>query len=593
MSEKRTKRAILWGAGLLAAAGLALLFWRAQRGPETEPGARPIPPAASAEPADAEPLPEDTDEITPLLVKRSMEKLQGQARTDEALAQELERGGYTLEAPFVQLDPYHIAPLSAMALFQTDEETRITVRIPGDTPNAEVRYTLQEYGTSHRVPICGLYPDRENRVEITAETRSGESRTAVAAVETEPLTEDLQRIVLRAKTFDAGAYQPGLNFSFSSLDEKPYRFAFDCDGAIRWYLTDEMDTFNVGSGAAYQTGSRGIFLPRGNPAQGTVLFEETDLLGRVLNVYYSPYGSHHDTVLTGRGTLLVNGSNDAHGGGAVNDFVYEIDLATGGITHTLDYKQVLERTRIFGLRYSDSDWMHLNTAVYCGDDIVASSNFQSLVLCTDWAGNIKWMLGDPTGYLEQYRAYLLTPLGADFEWPYNQHAAQILPDLDGDPGTVDLLLFDNGMSRFAADKELQGQIANGARVQPDSYSRMVHYRVNPADMTVEQIWQYGKEHPELYADKRGDANLLPNGNILGLFSIATNSTSCAHAVYQEVDRAGNTVWQCLGQSLAASNFYCEYKTERLEPLAENDGEPELGREPGVYIPEAILKQCGY
>ena len=590
--EKKTIRRLAWClAAVLATAAVAGLAWLRLREPALEPGAQPSPEGGLA--GGSTTTAGAGGGETQALVKACMEKIERQAKVDEQLLAEQENGIYRLQTPFILLDPYSIAPLSAVAMFDTDEETRITVRVPGDTPKAEVSYTLQEYGTRHQVPICGLYPGRVNRVELTAEDRLGGRSTATVEIETEPLAAELQKIVLLATTFDEAAYQPGLNFSFSNLDEKPYRFAFDFNGCIRWYLTDEMGSGNVGNGAVYQSRERGIFLPRGSQEQGTVLFEETDLLGKVLGVYYAPYGSHHDTVLTEGGTLLANGSNNDIPNTTIDDFVYELDLDSGEILHTLDYKTVLQRTRIFGGRYSDADWMHMNAAVYCGENIVASSNFQSLVVCTDWDGNIQWMLGDPTGYLERYQRYLLTPVGEGFEWPYNQHAVQVLPDQDGDADTVDLLLFDNGLSRFLVDKELQRQITAGETAKPSDYSRMVQYRVNQRDMTVEQVWQYGKEHPELYGDKRGDANLLPNGNVLGLFSVANNSSATSHAVYQEVDRAGNTVWQCLGQSRTASNVYCEYKTERLELYGENAGELALGREAAVLIPEEIMSQCGY
>jgi hypothetical protein len=50
----------------------------------------------------------------------------------------------------------------------------------------------------------------------------------------------------------------------------------------------------------------------------------------------------------------------------------------------------------------------------------------------------------------------------------------------------------------------------------DWYSMVVHYRINEASMTVEQVWEYGKERgPALFSAVGGSAYLLSNGDVLG------------------------------------------------------------------------------
>jgi arylsulfate sulfotransferase len=60
----------------------------------------------------------------------------------------------------------------------------------------------------------------------------------------------------------------------------------------------------------------------------------------------------------------------------------------------------------------------------------------------------------------------------NFEWAWYQHAPELMPD-----GT--LLLFDNGDNRNFVDQPL--------------YSRAVQCRIDAAEMTVQQLWQYSKE----------------------------------------------------------------------------------------------------
>jgi hypothetical protein len=120
---------------------------------------------------------------------------------------------------------------------------------------------------------------------------------------------------------------------------------------------------------------------------------------------------------------------------------------------------------------------------------------------------INWILGPHDGYIEELQKYLLTPImGNDFEWQWCQHDASVLPDYDNNPDTIDILLFDNGQSKsFYEETHVPAH---------ENYSRAVHYRINHKEMTVEQIWQYGKERgPADYAAFLGSSEYL-DGNVL-------------------------------------------------------------------------------
>jgi arylsulfate sulfotransferase len=195
--------------------------------------------------------------------------------------------------------------------------------------------------------------------------------------------------------------------------------------------------------------------------------------------------------------------------------------------NTLDLRTVLQRSRYTGfLPEEHPDWLHLNTITWVEgtNDIPISSRHQSVVARISWPeGKIKWLLGIHDRWLPMFQKYLLTPTGANFEWQFNQHAPEILPDQDNNPDTMDILLFDNGNQRYDFDAELQRQIAAHEIVPPELYSRMVQFRVDEKNMTVSQIWEFGKElGSEVYSPARGDANLLPNGNRLGAFDVQTN-----------------------------------------------------------------------
>jgi hypothetical protein len=144
--------------------------------------------------------------------------------------------------------------------------------------------------------------------------------------------------------------------------------------------------------------------------------------------------------------------------------------------------------------------------------IIISSRTQSAVFKMTYPGmQIKWILGAHDNWSKKYQPYLLTPVGDNFEWAWVQHHATLYgPDVPGD-NVVDILLFDNGTYR-----SFDLATANSPL---EWYSRVVHYRINEADMTVEQIWEYGQERgAAIFSGMRGSAYLLRNGDVLGTWA---------------------------------------------------------------------------
>lgn len=537
--------------------------------------------AAVPGPEAAEVSPEDEAEVRfGEIVKKAVDCVESQRQVEAALLQELDSGIYTFQAPFVVLDPYNMAPLSALAQFITDKPAQISVHVPGDTPASEVNFTFDGYKTRHQVPIYGLYAERENTVELTAVYEDQRQEKSIIKIETAPLPEQISFGTYVTYIGEESKYQPGFNFLY---DSRPtIKRAIDSTGEIRWFLSDT-DCWYSGN---YNHGNS-VYLGKGE-GERRMLIYELNYLGKVLNLYYGAFGAHHDIEVTDSGKLILTGGKDE----TVEDILYEIDLKTGKMINFLDYKEVLQRSRIYGVHRSNADWMHMNSAVEYEGDIIVSSNHQSTILRNSWDGQIKWMLADPTGYYKCFEQYLLTPIGEDFEYPYNQHAVEVLPDYDHNPNTIDIILFDNGTSRNAVNKELQRQIWNNEIVEPPLYSRMVHYRIDEKNMTVEQIWQYGKERPEIYSQIRGDADLLGNGNVLGCFNRTNwiDNVVVRDTVYTEVDPNKNVVWECFATSKRADNYFEDYRIERLEIYTEACNDLKIGTPANNLIPEEVLQK---
>ena len=73
--------------------------------------------------------------------------------------------GYTLENPNIIKNPYDDSPLTAMILFETSYQTKITIRIYNKDNTSFIENTYKE-DTKHIIPIYGLTENSENKIEI-------------------------------------------------------------------------------------------------------------------------------------------------------------------------------------------------------------------------------------------------------------------------------------------------------------------------------------------------------------------------------------------------------------------------------------------
>lgn len=523
-----------------------------------------------------------------------------QKEVDNQLNKELDSGTYTFDDPLIVQDPYNMSPLTALILYTSEKPELVSIKIVGKTKKADIEYTFnkQGYTTKHIIPIMGLYADIDNTVILTSIDEQGKKKEKEINIQTEKIKNDLQYINLIIYKENIDEYQDGLNFSYASIDQQPIKMAFDIDGDIRWYINKKTCTvgnFNEG---------KSIYISYGNDIYGDNIICEMNYLGKILNMYYYPAGVHHDLYLTEHNTMLVMGSHQE----TVTDLVSEISLSDGKILKDIDYRNLFPRTRVPLFLYNKAfpqDWSHMNSVVeYNNSDIIVSSNTQSIVMKNSKDGKIKWMLADPRDFTTYWQQYLLKPIGENFEYPYNQHAVEVLPDYDHNPDTVDILLFDNGSSRFLADEELQKNIKLGKAEEPKLYSRLVHYRINEKNMTVEQIWQYGKERPELFSPTRGDADLLANGNILGVFnqekgvyaSILKQGNPdiiMQDTVYVEVNKDKEVIWECYASSNKTNNIYLDYRLARLPIYNDDNDYMDIEKEMNNFVPMEVLKKYGY
>ena len=404
--------------------------------------------------------------------------------TQAELEKEFVSEGYTIDNPNIIVNPYEISPLTALVIFETEEEVAPTVTIVGKDDNTTFTHEFDS-NTVHYLPIYGLYADQENEVII----EFGDTEKTLT-IETEALPDDF----VLPTSVEADKSELGNELYFFTPSSSGYTSAYDVNGDVRWYLTINAlwEINRLDNGHLLVSTERLI----NSPYYMTGLYE-MDLLGKIYKEISLEGGYHHDYYEMPNGNLLVASDDFYNDYGTVEDYIVEVDMNTGEIVKAWDLKDVLNMEDGKSENWVEYDWLHNNSVWYdeATDSITLSGRHQDAVINIDYdTGELNWIIGDPTNWSEEYQKYFFTPVGDDFEWQWSQHAAMITPE-----GYVFIL--DNGNNKSKIESEYVPA--------EESYTRGVMYKIDTDNMTIEQIWEYGKERgSEFYSPYISDVDYI-------------------------------------------------------------------------------------
>lgn len=374
--------------------------------------------------------------------------------------------GYTIDEPNIILNPYEISPLTALVMFETSDYVSPTVTVVGKSEKTTYIHTFKESKT-HYLEILGLYPDYNNEVII-----SYGDVTKKIYIQTGKLPNDFVTPSSIYKDED----KLNNELYFYTPSSHGYTCAYDINGDVRWYLTENFiwEINRLRNGNLLLSTDKLI----NNPYYMTGLYE-MDMLGKIYFEYNIDGGYHHDYFEMPSGNILVLSNNFANG--TVEDYIVELDLKDGSIVKKFDLTDILPMDEGESENFTTYDWFHNNSIWYdekTNSITLSGRHIDAVINISYDTGKLNWIIGDSTNYSSEWQKYFFKPIGDNFEWQWSQHSAKITPE-----GYV--FIFDNGNNKSKI-KEDYVDASN-------SYSRGVIYKIDTINMTIEQIWEYGKE----------------------------------------------------------------------------------------------------
>ncbi|MDY6120443.1 MAG: aryl-sulfate sulfotransferase, partial [Campylobacter sputorum] len=210
-----------------------------------------------------------------------------------------------------------------------------------------------------------------------------------------------------------------------------------------------------------------------------------------------------------------------------------VDASQAG--HTLDKEALEDSSMPFGDVAGvgvGRNWAHINSVNYdaSDDSIILSVRHQSAVVKIGRDKKVKWILGAAKGWNDKFKKYLLQPVDSKgkkivcedegskcpgylnekggFDWTWTQHTAYVVPE-KSKKGMPAVTVFDNGDSRGNEQPALASM----------KYSRAVEYVVDEKNMTVKQVWEYGKDRGfDWYSPITSVVEYQPKRNTMFIYS---------------------------------------------------------------------------
>ncbi|USQ69214.1 aryl-sulfate sulfotransferase [Companilactobacillus allii] len=461
---------------------------------------------------------------------------------------------YTFDNPYVKLNPYKTSPLTALVIFYTDKNAKVSYTVEGESDDTSITNTVNgDYSKTHQVPVVGLYANKTNKVTVNITYEDGTTDSKEIEIKTDSLPKYVKNATITVKNTDKSKMDIGDNklTIINRTTKEP--FAIDADGNVRWYSTNY-------SQHTIEQISNGHMLILTKKKESSKVYNdliETDVLGRVYKEYsfdpgtkYNDSGNskdettviHHDLVELPNHDILATVSD---GSKYKEDVMVQISHKTGKVVKVIDLKKILPSSMYKNYKAgSDNkvDWFHQNAVDYDSSDnsIMISGRNQDMIMKLDYkTDKIIWIYSGKkkATWPKKYRDKILTPTqGTTITG--GQHGLYLLKH-DGD--SEDIILYDNNID-----------VTNGNKKTSGKYSQAVEYNIDTKNMTIDQTWSYGKSLGKAnFTSIIGYAERESNGNTLVDFGFKDNGKE---SNIIEVDSSGNQVFNVTVKNSASKAY---------------------------------------
>lgn len=361
-------------------------------------------------------------------------------RSIERLLSSLDTG---LNEAIVILSPYRASVLCAMLLVKTENPTRIRYTVQGIRGSRDFSSGEEDFSTSHRVPIFGLFEHAKNRVILSIEDqKTGTTMKKTIKIKTPDVLKTYFDIQVKMNYSKHDVTPEEEQFYEISGGYRGPTCVIDAHGNVRAFLARKPQYYGIYPMKEDHFLFSEHFLKRttfGAPL--SVVAHEMDWMGRYIHTYFHEIGYHHHAVELPDGNFLTISSSFYDK--SVENKVIKIDRETGEELDSLSMDDLFDDTY-----KTRNDWCHVNSISPMDNPdelILCCRNIHSIIKVNMKEKKLIWIFSHPKMFEgTEQESLVLTPEEDLDPWFFQQHSAKIMKNYpNADPNRLYITFYDN------------------------------------------------------------------------------------------------------------------------------------------------------
>ncbi len=465
------------------------------------------------------------------IYSKAADALESQEATIEAYKEEYSEGEYTVDNPYIVVNPYSHNTLTAYVAFEIEDSVTYEY-VVGKNEKYPFRYTEDEAQSGTIViPVVGLYDDQKNDVELSVTDKNGEKKTVNLEITTEASPNNYAKGSSNVEEMEKEA---GLTLTQEQAEQMGKSKINVSTDTVRTEILDDsiLDTFDgfilsedydiydfdgnlrfssdLGSGNNPLKLNDGKFLTTAN----TGIMYEMDYMGRIYQTYVPPVSEvegehltfHHDATVSTDGKYMytlagyyklkeLKENNVENADQYLREtLIMKYDRKTGEFIDVFDYSDEFANSpQSSSTGAEELDPIHMNSIEYYedADQLIISAKNQSIIFGVDPKnGEVLWTIKDPEGESESMADYQLDVINEEsMVYTSGNHTAfPMYTDKYMSSGDDLYISVFNNRNCVAEDgTPAFASIGEELTCADSKYSSMVIYHVNLSDMTVETM----------------------------------------------------------------------------------------------------------
>lgn len=481
----------------------------------------------------------------------------------------------------ILLNPTGFNPLAAKVNVALPTFGRIKVTVLGkNNASGNITHLCKETTAKQTVPILGLYPNYNNTIELAYTDLEGNERGKTQIkVQTTALPSTFPEQFLVKSMPEK--MEPGVNlvnYNGESEIDLSVPYMVDNNGDVRWtlLLKSSPELNKLAASVGFKRTKNGTFIAGDQNANRIVELDMFGTLIRQWDILKLGYIFHHEISEAKNGNFLINVTKTnaklTNGNPRINDIIIEFDPQNSSVVKEWDLTNMLDSSRLFPpdagtpsqFGQSPTNWAHNNSVGEMGNDILATMRYQG-VFCYTRAGKLRWIISPHKKWSPALQPYLLSPVDENgnkitdnavlqgdasvngFDWSWGPHTPVVINENH-------ILVFDNGYNRnFKSNWSTSG----------NNYSRVVEYKIDEINKTVQQVWSYGKDRGEsCFSPAMSGVQYLPQTkNVLFCPGMNVQMTKGKGGRIVEINPKNNEV--VFDLELTSTSGYGFHRTQRM------------------------------